>query len=364
MKRQIFCILAAAALLFSLTAACGDTQDSAAVEPSELIDLAADDASPAEPTETPGPPDGMIAVSNGAGGTMWAVEATELAEFPYDRNAFSVSNGVVAYAGQGLSLVHGIDVSEFQGDIDWSEVAADGVVFAIIRIGWRGYSGGTLNADENYRRNIEGALAAGLQVGAYFYSQATSIFEAGEEAIFCADLLEDYDLQLPVFFDWEFIDSVPARTDDVDTDTRTESALMFCRLLESAGHTAGVYTYIPQVYTMYNLDDLANTTLWIGNPGSFPDFYYNHTYWQYSFTGSIRGVDGPVDLDVIYIPSTVVTVETFDAEPAAAPAESAQADGTDTDDAQPDDAQSDDAQADEAQSSADGAAPDDTEGAA
>jgi GH25 family lysozyme M1 (1,4-beta-N-acetylmuramidase) len=205
--------------------------------------------------------------------------------------------------------VRGIDVSDHQTEIDWQAVADSGIEFAIIRCGWRGYSGGSLNEDTTFRQNMEGAKAAGLKVGVYFFSQATSMVEGAEEAIFALNLLEGYSLDLPVFFDWEEIGVESARTDNVSGETVTAAALEFCRLVESAGYDSGIYAYLNLAYFTYDLNQLEGITIWMGNPGSAPEFYYDHTYWQYSFTGSVDGIQGDVDLDVIFRRTTPLVVD-------------------------------------------------------
>ncbi len=296
MKKRFWTIIAAAVLGALLLSGCGRETARQVASPSQEYTAAA-----AEPTPTVDPHEGEIEVSDGAGGTRWVAEAPALTPFAPDRNAFSVENGVVSYAGEGLSLARGIDVSEFQHDIDWAAVAASGIEFAFIRCGWRGYSGGTLNEDTEFRRNLEEASAAGLKVGVYFFSQATSLVEGAEEAVYALKLLDGYSLDLPVFFDWEFIGVEDARTDNVDAATVTDAALEFCRLVESAGYAAGVYSYIPDIYAMYELDRLEGVTLWLGDPGTWPEFYYEHSFWQYSFTGSVPGIEGDTDLDVMYV---------------------------------------------------------------
>ena len=290
MKKRLFSIFAAALLLMPLLSGCGRE------EPAEP-----------EPTETPAPAvtadphAGMVEVSNGAGGTVWVDEAEGLPLFPLDRTLFSVTDGAVSYAGEGCELRRGVDVSEHQGDIDWLAVKSAGIDFAILRCGWRGYGGGSLNEDTYFRRNLEGAHAAGLEVGVYFFSQAVSVMEAAEEAVYTARLLEGCTLELPVYFDWEIIGTEPARTDDTDAHTVTQAALEFCSLMESSGYRAGIYSYIPNVYTMYELDSLAGMEFWMGDPGTWPEFRYDHAVWQYSFTGNVPGISGDVDMNVMYI---------------------------------------------------------------
>ncbi|MCC8356645.1 MAG: glycoside hydrolase family 25 protein [Oscillospiraceae bacterium] len=255
-----------------------------------------------EPTPTADPYEGLVLVPDGSGGTMWVAEATELTPFALDADAFSVTDGIASYSGDDATLVLGVDVSEHQGSIDWQAVADAGIEFAIIRCGWRGYSGGSLNTDSLFQENVEGALAAGLDVGVYFFSQAVSVVEAAEEAILTLELIDGYDISLPVFFDWDTIGTgESARTDNVNANTVTEACLEFCQLIESEGYEAGVYAYLNLAYFTYDLNQLKDLTIWMGNPGSQPEFYYEHTYWQYSFTGSVDGIEGDVDMDVMYV---------------------------------------------------------------
>lgn len=289
MKKRFLSVFILLSVIASLFAGCGRGKTEEEPEPAEL------------PEETVDPHAGMIEVTDGAGGTIWVYPAEALEEFPMDRTLFSVTDGAAQYAGEGYALMYGVDVSDYQGAIDWIAVRESGIEFAILRCGWRGYSGGSLNEDNCFRQNVEGAVAAGLHVGAYFFSQATSVLEAAEEAVFTARLLQGCPLDLPVFFDWEFIGTEPARTDGTDAHTVTEAALEFCRLLESEGYRAGVYSYIPDVYSMYELNSLRGMEIWMGDPGSWPEFWYDHTIWQYSFSGSIPGIEGNVDRDVIYV---------------------------------------------------------------
>ena len=264
-----------------------------------------------EPEPTIDPHEGEIQVSDGNGGLMWVPEAENLTPFAPEAELFSVTDGDVGYSGDGWTLRRGIDVSSYQGDIDWQAVADSGVSFAIIRCAWRGYTSGTLNVDDRFHQNIEGALAAGLDVGIYIYSQAINVYEAAEEAIFTVDLIRDYEVSLPVFFDWELPSGTDVRTENVDGTTLTDCCLEFCRLIESAGYTPGVYTYINLAYFKYELNRLDGLTIWMANPGSQPTFYYDYTYWQYSFTGNVPGIEGETDLDVMFIP--------LKTEPAAEP---------------------------------------------
>lgn len=291
MKKRFLSFLVLLVFLAGVSSGCGrEEPEEQIVEESPVIE------------ETPDPHAGMVEVTNGAGGTLWVDDAEALSDFALDRTRFAIVDGVAYYDGEGYTLLRGIDVSDYQNAIDWIAVKESGIDFAILRCGWRGYSGGTLNEDTYFLQNLEGATAAGLKVGAYFFSQATSVIEGAEEAVFAAKLLEGHTLDLPVFFDWEHIGVEAARTDGVDARTVTEAALEFCRLIESSGFEAGVYSYIPDVYTMYELDSLAGLPIWMGDPGTFPEFQYEHEIWQYSFSGTVPGIEGNVDMNVMYVP--------------------------------------------------------------
>ena len=288
MKKKTIAMILLAGLLLTMASGCGPKEEPV---PTPMP----------TPVPTVDPHEGMVEVFDGNGGMMWIEESEVLKPFEMDINAFAVGDDYAHYNGTGWNLRRGIDVSAYQGDIDWTAVAASGIEYAIIRCAWRGYGEGNLYEDETYRQNMEGALAAGLDVGVYIFSQATNILEAAEEALFVVELLEGYELALPVFFDWERPADEAARTRDTDGETITQCCLEFCRLIEAAGYTPGVYLYLSLAYHEYDLDALEGLTIWMGNPSAYPEFYYDHQIWQYSFTGQVPGIEGPVDLDAIYV---------------------------------------------------------------
>ena len=211
---------------------------------------------------------------------------------------FSKIGGVITYLGQ-KSFV-GVDVSSHQQEIDWNKVKADGVEYAMIRVGYRGYTQGKLEEDIQFRSNIEGALAAGLKVGVYFFSQAISETEAREEAQFVLDRIRDYDVTYPVIFDWENIEA-DARTDGMDPNTLTQCAAAFCQEIEAAGYRPGLYFNQVFGYQQFNLVDLQDYEFWLAQYSDVPDFYYNFHMWQYTNEGIIDGIEGQVDLNLSFV---------------------------------------------------------------
>lgn len=249
---------------------------------------------------------GEIEVANGFGGTMWVPLIQSLPVSALDRADFSRQGDFLTYAGSDAVSVQGVDVSLYQETVDWAQVAGAGVKFAIIRAGYRGYSQGLIYEDDYFEENLQGAAAAGLDVGAYFFSQAVDVQEARQEAEFVLNLLKGRHLDLPIFFDWEHIrdEEEGARTDAVDSETLTDCALAFAETVEAAGYQAGVYFNHSLGYFSYELGRLGSLPFWFAAAGDYSDFYYAQSYWQYSFTGEVPGIQGVVDLNLRFLPAT------------------------------------------------------------
>lgn len=251
-------------------------------------------------TETADPHAGMVSVSDGAGGLMWVPLHEGIPVSDLEAGLFYKDGEYISYSGPAPATMRGIDVSEHQGEIDWQLVAQDGVEFAMVRAGYRGYTEGTLNEDLYFRQNMEGAAAAGIKLGVYFFSQAVTVEEAREEARFVLELVKDFELAFPIAFDWENIGSEAARTDGVDAETLTDSCLAFCDIVEEAGYESAVYFYRRLGYYEYDLERISHLAFWVGAPGELPDFYYEHDIWQYSFTGRVSGIGTDVDLNLFF----------------------------------------------------------------
>ena len=152
---------------------------------------------------------------------------------------------------EGTSLV-GINVNYKNGDIDWAQVAENGVDFAMIRLGYRGYGTGRIVTDTYFETNLKGALENDIEVGVYFFSQAINEEEAVEEAQYCMDLLQDYDITYPIVFDWEPYDSsLNPRTDGLSDEMLTKCAVAFCQAVEDGGYESMVYSNLTYFYLHY-----------------------------------------------------------------------------------------------------------------
>ena len=190
----------------------------------------------------------------------------------------------------------GIDVSSHQGRIDWKKVADSGIRFALLRLAYRGYGEeGRLVVDERVQENYKGAKEAGLMVGGYIFSQALCVEEAIEEAELVLEITADWELDMPVAFDWEFL-HLEARTDGMDKDTITDCAIAFCERLKEGGVKPMLYTGVRmQTLDMQRVQDYP---MWLALYSDTMSYPYLMSYWQYSCTGRVPGVTGDVDLNI------------------------------------------------------------------
>ena len=198
----------------------------------------------------------------------------------------------------GTTWVKGVDVSKYQGNIDWNQVKASGIEFAIIRVGYRGYGTGVLVEDSTFRQNIKGATAAGLKVGLYFYSQAINETEAVEEASMVISLCQGYNISYPIYFDTEKVAGDTGRADNISRAQRTANAVAFCETIRNSGYKAGVYSYASWFYNQLNMASLSPYSIWIAQYRNELSFDYNYDIWQYSSTGSVPGIPKPTDMNV------------------------------------------------------------------
>lgn len=227
----------------------------------------------------------------GSGGVLPSVPINDR-----QKEDFTVTDDRVSYPGARP----GIDVSEHQQSIDWEAVRADGIEFAIIRMGYRGSTYGTLSVDSCFYDNIKGAQAAGIDVGVYFYSQATSKDEAVEEAEYVLAAVSGYTLQCPIFFDWEEGTPRAERLNGVTMKDVADFSNAFCSRIEDAGYSAGVYFNQKYGYGM-KLLGLQKYSFWLAEFSDYMSFGFDVQYWQYTYEGEVNGISTKVDLDLCYV---------------------------------------------------------------
>lgn len=199
------------------------------------------------------------------------------------------------------NAVFGIDVSRWNENINWAKVKEEGVGFAIIRAGYRGSVTGSLVEDYYFKRNIEGAIQAGIPVGVYFFTQATNQVEAVEEASTVLTLCQGYQLTYPIFIDTEGAGG-EGRADKLDAKTRTAVCEAFCETIRNSGHQAGIYAsknWFNDRLDTSRLPD--NITIWLAEYADAPTYEKKYHMWQYSSSGRILGIEGRVDLNLSFL---------------------------------------------------------------
>ena len=190
----------------------------------------------------------------------------------------------------------GIDVSNHQGDIDWETVKNSGVEFAFIRIGYGHNREAKIMEDEKFRKNLEGARNAGLKVGLYFYSYATEIWEAEEQANWIVKTLNGEKIDLPIVFDYETWKSFP--TYNINIVDLNKVAKRFLDILHDNGYEGMNYSSKYYLNTIWNLSEYPT---WLAHYVSKTNYDKDFKVWQFRNTGEVPGINGFVDLDVLYL---------------------------------------------------------------
>ena len=193
----------------------------------------------------------------------------------------------------------GIDVSKWNGEIDWDLVKAEGIDFAIIRCGYRGSSTGALVEDPYFAANLAGAKRAGIKVGIYFFTQAVNDVEAVEEASMALALLNDVELDYPIFIDTEGVGS-NGRANGIDVATRTAVCDAFCKTIKNAGYTPGIYASRNWYHHNLTMDELNDYYIWLAEYRETPLYDGHYEMWQYTSHGHVEGIDTRVDLNISY----------------------------------------------------------------
>lgn len=219
----------------------------------------------------------------------------EPSQFVMDANQF------MNYYQDGELVSHkGIDVSRYQGRIDWKKVAEDGVEYAFIRAGIRGYTEGEILEDETFEDNMKGASKNHISTGVYFFSQATSVEEAEEEAAFVLEKIEPYSVTYPVVIDIEAVSSKNARTAELTAEERTQYCIAFCEKVKEAGYTPMIYGNLKTFMLMLDLEQLEEYDKWFADYDDEIYYPYQFKIWQYTDSGMIEGIEGEVDMNISF----------------------------------------------------------------
>lgn len=223
---------------------------------------------------------------------MWFYQA------PRDNSLFYMDNGFINYSGEDIELIHGIDVSSHQAEIDWQRVANTPVEFAMIRAGYRGGIEGLQHQDEYFDQNMQQAAANGIKTGVYFYSSAITMEELEQDAQLVLDMVSGYQIDYPIAFDMEIYDEVNGRINSLTMEEKTSFALRFCEIMEENGYQSMIYGNLDWLYSHLNFEEIQDKEIWYAAYLSIPQMNDEFRMWQYTNTGQIDGISTNVDMNV------------------------------------------------------------------
>lgn len=276
---RIFAALLAAALCLLPLAACGGEPES---------------------SPTPDPHEGMVYINIGDY-YDWITPAEGLELSGFTEDDFTLrEDGIVEYKGDEYDTRLGIDVSFYQGEIDWQAVADAGVEFAMIRCGYRGYGGGNITDDTSFDTYARDALTNDIKIGAYFFSQAITTEEAVEEANYVIEKLKPYNVEYPVVIDIEEVTAGTSRQESLTNTELTDVVVAFCEQIKNAGYTPMIYSNSRYFAGKLEMERLEDYEKWYAFYADVPYMPYEFSMWQYTNQGTIDGISGDVDLNISF----------------------------------------------------------------
>lgn len=236
------------------------------------------------------------------GSEEWVLISPYLPKHEYDFTKLVCQSDLMKYYENGRQTSYvGVDISKFQEYVDFGRVKRFGVDFVMLRVGARGYGTGQLILDEYFSDNLKRATDAGLDVGVYFFSQAITKEEAIEEANMVIENLGEYQITYPVAFDMELIENDTARTDALTKAEKTDIAKAFLDTISAAGYKTMIYGNKEWLIKEIDMSKLTAYDVWLSQVADIPDYPYKFAIWQYSFNGSVDGINGSVNLDISFI---------------------------------------------------------------
>lgn len=244
------------------------------------------------------------AVTNRDGKEEWVLISPYLTKNTYDFTRMEEKAGLKRYMENGRKISYvGVDLSKQNGDVNFASMKAAGVDYVMIRLGGRGYSTGQITLDENFKKNMDGAVEAGLDIGVYFYSQAISQEEVVQEVEFIVQNLAPYKAQVkyPVAMDMEFVANDEARIDGLGREDKTELTSSFLEGLKGAGYVPMIYGDKEWLIKEIDLTRLQGYDVWLAQEEDLPDYPYQYTMWQYATDGVVNGVTGDANLNICFV---------------------------------------------------------------
>ena len=241
-----------------------------------------------------------ITYSNGE--EEWVLISPYLPKNEYDFTKLVCQSDVMKYYVDGKQASYsGVDISKLQDYVDFGKVKKAGIDFVMLRVGARGYGTGQLILDDYFSDNLKRATDAGLNVGAYFFSQAITKEEAVEEANMVLQNLGEYKISYPIAFDMEKIENDQARTDTLSRGEKTEIAKAFMDTISAAGYKTILYGNKEWLLKQIDMSKLTAYDVWYSEESDIPDYPYQFTMWQYSTVGTVDGIAGYVNRNISFI---------------------------------------------------------------
>ena len=246
--------------------------------------------------------DEYIAVTDEKGNKRYYEISGDIAKNDYDlENSLVNENGFLSYKDNKREAIRGVDLSKYNGDVDFGKLKDNGIRFAMLRLGSRGYGTGKITLDEKFVEYEQNAQVAGIQIGAYFYSQAVNETEAIEEANYIVGAVSGFGVKYPIAIDIEKVEGDEARTDKLTTEERTAVVKMFCDAVKGYGYKPVIYATTDMLVTGLDLKELADYDVWLADYDIPTDYPYRFSMWQYNKKGRIDGITGDIDLDLSFI---------------------------------------------------------------
>lgn len=243
-------------------------------------------------------------ITNRDGTEEWVLISPYLTKNTFDFTKMEDKAGLKRYMENGRKTSYvGVDISKHTGKVSFDRVKAAGVDYVMIRLGSRGYSTGQITLDENFKENMDGAIAAGLDVGVYFYSQAISPEEAVQEVNFVVQNLEPYrtHVKYPVAFNMGFVSNDKSRIEGLSREDKTTVTTSFMEGIRAAGYVPMIYGDKEWLIKEIDMTKLQDYDVWLSQEEEIPDYPYRYNMWQYNTDGVVNGIDGGADLNICFV---------------------------------------------------------------
>ncbi len=246
--------------------------------------------------------EGYITITDNSGKKTYYEIIKDIDKNDYDfENSFINENGFAVYKDSKRESIKGVDLSKYNGTVDFNKLKEAGIGFAMLRLGSRGYGTGKIALDEKFVEYAQNAQLSGIQIGAYFYSQAINETEAMEEANYIVGAVSGFNVKYPIAIDIERVEGDDARTDKLTNEERTKIVKTFCDAVKGYGYKPIIYASKEMLVADLDLKELADYDVWLSDDKMPTDYPYRFSMWQFDKKGRIDGITGDIDLDISFL---------------------------------------------------------------